>query len=84
MLKIKEIPIRNGILNHLKRQQDAIDALPSYKEQVQKSKGLWQSKKKSKSQKSAFNRVEKELQKIHFTRFTRQKTTLIEQIFIFN
>lgn len=64
MLKSKDLPIRNGILNHLKKHQAKIDALPSYKAQVLQSKRAWQSKKKSKAQKSAFNSVEKELQKI--------------------
>ncbi len=64
MLKTNPIPIRKGILSHLKKQQDAIDALPTYEQQVKYAKALWQSKKKSNSQKSAFKRIEKELQKI--------------------
>jgi len=64
MLKTKQFPIRKGIINHLKKKQEVINALPTYKEQVKHAKVLWQSKKKSNAQKSAFNRVEKELKKI--------------------
>jgi uncharacterized protein (TIGR02646 family) len=64
MLKTKQFPIRKGILNHLKKKQDVINVLSTYKEQVKHAKVLWQSKKKSNAQKSAFNRVEKELKKI--------------------
>ncbi|BDS13777.1 HNH endonuclease family protein [Aureispira anguillae] len=64
MIQTNSIPIRKGILNHLKKLQDQIDALPTYKEQVKQAKVLWQNKKKTNAQKAAFNRVEKELQKI--------------------
>lgn len=64
MIKTKSLPIRKGILNHLKKLQDEIDALPSYKQQVKQAKILWQNKKKTNAQKAVFNRIEKELQKI--------------------
>lgn len=64
MLQTKPISIRKGILNHLQKLQDKLNNLPSYKEQVLEAKLMWQSKKKTKAQKSAFNRIEKELQKI--------------------
>lgn len=64
MLQTKKLPVRNGILHHLKKLQDGLNALPTYKEQVLEAKVLWQNKKKSGAQKSAFNRIEKELQKM--------------------
>jgi len=64
MIKINTTTIRNGILNHLQKLQGQIDALPTYKAQVKQAKVLWQNKKKTNAQKAAFNRVEKELQKI--------------------
>lgn len=64
MIQIPPTSIRKGILNHLKKLQDEINALPTYKQQVKQAKLLWQQKKKSNAQKAAFNRVEKELQKI--------------------
>lgn len=64
MIKTTPTTIRKGILNHLKKLQGQIDALPSYKAQVKQAKVLWQNKKKTNPQKAAFNRVEKELQKI--------------------
>ena len=64
MIKTNPTTIRRGILNHLQKLQDNIDALPTYKAQVKEAKVLWQNKKKTNSQKAAFNRVEKELQKI--------------------
>lgn len=64
MIKTNPTTIRKGILNHLQKLQAEIDALPTYKAQVKKAKVLWQNKKKTNAQKAAFNRVEKELQKI--------------------
>lgn len=64
MIKTNPTTIRNGILNHLQKLQGQIDALPTYKAQVKQAKVLWQNKKKTNAQKAAFNRVEKELQKI--------------------
>lgn len=64
MIKTNSLPIRKGILNHLKKLQAEIDALPSYKQQVKQAKILWQTKKKTNAQKAIFNRVEKELKKI--------------------
>lgn len=64
MIKTNPTIIRKGILNHLQKLQGEIDALPTYKAQVKKAKVLWQNKKKTNAQKAAFNRVEKELQKI--------------------
>ena len=64
MLKIRQIPIPKGVLNHLHKQQDKMDALIDYEQQVRLSNTLWQNKKKNNAHKSAFNRVEKELQKI--------------------
>lgn len=64
MLKTNPTIIRKGILNHLQKLQGQIDALPSYKAQVKQAKVLWQNKKKTNPQKAAFNRVEKELQKL--------------------
>jgi uncharacterized protein (TIGR02646 family) len=64
MIKTTPTTIRRGILNHLKKLQGQIDSLSSYKAQVKQAKVLWQNKKKTNPQKAAFNRVEKELQKI--------------------
>ncbi len=64
MIKTNPTTIRKGILNHLQKLQGQIDALPTYKAQVKEAKVLWQNKKKTNPQKAAFNRVEKELQKI--------------------
>ena len=64
MIKTNPTTIRKGILNHLQKLQGKIDTLSSYKAQVKQAKVLWQNKKKTNPQKSAFNRVEKELQNI--------------------
>ncbi|WMX15866.1 hypothetical protein [Aureispira sp. CCB-E] len=64
MIKTNPTTIRKGILNHLQKLQKDIDALPDYKTKVKQAKVLWQNKKKTNAQKAAFNRVEKELQKI--------------------
>lgn len=64
MIKTNPTTIRRGILNHLQKLQGEIDSLPTYKAQVKQAKILWQNKKKTSPQKAAFNRVEKELQKI--------------------
>lgn len=64
MIKTTPSTIRKGILNHLQKLQGQIDALPTYKAQVKEAKVLWQNKKKTNPQKAAFNRVEKELQKL--------------------
>jgi len=64
MIKTNPTTIRKGILNHLQKLQNEIDALPNYKARVKQAKILWQNKKKTNAQKAAFNRVEKELQKI--------------------
>ncbi|MCH2021565.1 MAG: hypothetical protein MK207_03700 [Saprospiraceae bacterium] len=64
MLKVRDISIPKGVLNHLLNQQSKIDIITDYEQKVRLSKTLWQNKKKSNAQKSAFNRIEKELQKI--------------------
>lgn len=55
--------LRNGLQQHLHQAQEKIDQLPSYYQKVKQAKVLWQSKKKTKAQKAAFNRIEKALQK---------------------
>jgi uncharacterized protein (TIGR02646 family) len=87
MIKTNPTTIRKGIINHLKKLQDEIDALPTYKAQVKQAKILWQNKKKTNPQKAAFNRVEKELQKIavganHYCNYCEaNEGTTIEHIY---
>lgn len=87
MIKTNPTTIRRGILNHLKKLQGQIDALPTYKAQVKAAKVLWQNKKKTNPQKAAFNRVEKELQKIaigsnHYCNYCEANVgTTIEHIY---
>lgn len=87
MIKTKDLPIRKGILNHLNKQQEALDVLPNYKAQVKQATILWQQKKKTKAQKAAFNRVEKALKKIaignkHYCNYCEANVgTTIEHIY---
>jgi uncharacterized protein (TIGR02646 family) len=87
MIKTNTTTIRKGILNHLKKLQGQIDTLSTYKAQVKGAKVLWQNKKKTNPQKAAFNRVEKELQKIaiganHYCNYCEANVgTTIEHIY---
>lgn len=87
MIKTNPTTIRRGILNHLQKLQGKIDALSSYKAQVKQAKVLWQNKKKTNPQKAAFNRVERELQKIaiganHYCNYCeKNEGTTIEHIY---
>lgn len=62
MQQLPLLPLRNGLQQHLQQAQEKIDQLPSYYKKVKQAKVLWQSKKKTNAQKSAFNRIEKALQ----------------------
>ena len=62
MQQLPTLPLRNGLQQHLRQAQEKIDSLPNYYKKVKQAKVLWQSKKKTNAQKSAFNRIEKALQ----------------------
>ncbi len=62
MQQLPPLPLRAGLLEHLRQAQKKINQLPNYYQKVKQAKMLWQTKKKTKAQKSAFSRIEKALQ----------------------
>lgn len=62
MQRLPILPLRNGLQQHLRQAQEKINTLSSYYKKVKQAKVMWQSKKKTNAQKSAFNRIAKALQ----------------------
>ena len=62
MLYLPQLPLKPSLQRHLAKAQAKIDALPTYRDRVYAAKTAWQTKKKKKAQRSAFERIERTLQ----------------------
>ena len=62
MLHLPPLPLKPSLQRYLAQAQAQINALPDYRTQVKAAKTTWQSKKKQKAQRRAFERNERALQ----------------------